>query len=45
LAILLVSSLVTLALTALQLYVDYERDLGMIEARVRETAPAAPPRP
>jgi diguanylate cyclase (GGDEF)-like protein len=36
LAILLFSSAVTLLLTALQLYVDYERDVGTIESRVRE---------
>ncbi len=36
LAILLFSSAVTLALTALQLYIDYQRDRGAIETRVRE---------
>jgi signal transduction histidine kinase len=35
-AILLFSSVVTLVLTAVQLYLDYERDLSAIDARVRE---------
>lgn len=35
-AILLFSSGVTLALTALQLWVDYERDRGAIESRIHE---------
>lgn len=36
LAILLFSSAVTLMLTGLQLYVDYERDVGTIDSRMRE---------
>ncbi|MEW6705889.1 MAG: EAL domain-containing protein [Pseudomonadota bacterium] len=36
LAILLFSSAVTLVLTALQLYLDYDRDLNTLQARVRE---------
>jgi diguanylate cyclase (GGDEF)-like protein len=35
-AILLFSSVVTLSLTGLQLYLDYQRDVGTIDGRVRE---------
>src|SRR5581483_4024279 len=35
-AVLLFSSLVTLTLTALQLYLDYDREVGMIETRLEE---------
>ncbi|MBW7962874.1 ATP-binding protein [Bradyrhizobium sp. BR 10261] len=35
-AVLLFSSLVTLTLTALQLYLDYDREVGMIETRLGE---------
>ncbi|RXH13545.1 ATP-binding protein [Bradyrhizobium guangzhouense] len=35
-AVLLFSSLVTLTLTALQLYLDYDREVGMIQTRLEE---------
>nr|WP_247526400.1 hypothetical protein [Bradyrhizobium sp. 199] len=35
-AVLLFSSLVTLTLTALQLYLDYDREVGLIETRLDE---------
>ncbi|MDA9434817.1 ATP-binding protein [Bradyrhizobium sp. CCBAU 51627] len=35
-AVLLFSSVVTLTLTALQLYLDYEREVGVIETRLEE---------
>ena len=35
-AVLLFSSIVTLALTALQLYLDYDREVGVIETRLDE---------
>ena len=35
-AVLLFSSIVTLMLTALQLYLDYDREVGVIETRLDE---------